>query len=371
MMNKYVLVGFFFFVGLVILTVLTLMVDDEGNIIRSDYTRPYRTRVMDASSIDEGSFVRMSGRKVGRVVKLEYVPVEDHFEVEVTFLVKDDVFIREDSESNFKMTSLLQGTTLDISPGSPNAKRLAPNGLVKSGGGGDIFSSLAKVIGNSADGGIGRMLLGDENMNRLSAVFETLAKDGGLGRWIAGDDGYGKIGPAIDDLGALASNVRKATEGQGTLARLLNDEDMGARVDGIVTDLGGTMKDVRSFAAELEKGEGPLGYLVSDQEARQKLDNIVTSLSDIGTDLRAGKSTLSRLISDEQMGDDVAQAVSSVAKFAKGLVEGEGTLARLLNDPELYVEIKRLIGQTREAVEDAREAAPISTFSSIIFGAVQ
>ncbi len=377
MQTKYRIVGAFFFVGLFLAVVLTLMVDDEGHIFASGYVTSYKVRVKDASSISEGSFVRMAGRKIGRVTGLEFVQsakgTDKPFEIEVTFKVKKDVKIRSDSEASFKMMSILTGTQLDISPGTPDGEILEENSLVKTSGKGDIIATLTELFSNVGDGGLGRMLLGKESMKNVSTIMVTLAGDAGLGKWIIGEESMAKVAPMVEDIRATVENIRKATsaESKATLARLLHDEELGRNVKETVTDIRESMKGIRKFAADLGEGKGALSMLVSDEETRKRFDNIITSLSDVMTDVRAGESVVSRLISDKKMGDELAQAFTSIATFTKGLAEGEGTLAKLINDPELYVEIKRLIGQTREAIEDAREAAPISAFTSIIFSAVQ
>jgi hypothetical protein len=48
---------------------------------------------------------------------------------------------------------------------------------------------------------------------------------------------------------------------------------------------------------------------------------------------------------------------------------GEGTLGKLARDDELYEEAKLLLHEIRAAVDDIREVTPITTFTSIFFGA--
>ncbi len=79
---------------------------------------------------------------------------------------------------------------------------------------------------------------------------------------------------------------------------------------------------------------------------------------------------LARLISDEEMGNQLKTTIASMATFTEGLAKGEGTIARLINDPDLYVQLKKFVTQAGEAVEDAREAAPISAFTGILFSGV-
>ncbi|MBN2560002.1 MAG: hypothetical protein JXQ75_03630, partial [Phycisphaerae bacterium] len=56
-------------------------------------------------------------------------------------------------------------------------------------------------------------------------------------------------------------------------------------------------------------------------------------------------------------------------EVATKLNSGEGTLGKLAQDDELYEEAKRLLHELRATVDDFRETAPITTFTSIFFGA--
>ncbi|MDE0905615.1 MAG: hypothetical protein OSB42_13425, partial [Planctomycetota bacterium] len=53
--------------------------------------------------------------------------------------------------------------------------------------------------------------------------------------------------------------------------------------------------------------------------------------------------------------------------FSKALASGEGTISRMVYDDTLYLEIDRALGVLTGTLEEAREAAPISTFLNAIF----
>ena len=389
-MNKYVWVGLFFFVGLFLLIVLSMRVDDEGHVFKGDYRRQYTTVMKKIGTVGQGSLVRMagSGIRIGRVDRVELVERPDetgrkkHFEFKVHFSTKRtvnglDATIRQDSVAKLAMTTLLQGMHLEITPGTPGAKVLEGKGeevrSLETGSLMDTIAGLGDTFKGLGDGGLGRMLLGKDGLKKVNSVLGQVDQDGGLGKWILGDKAQEDLGPAITDLRKTLENVRKGTEleGKGAVARLLHDEKLGENLDGTVADLRESMKGVRKFATDISEGKGTIARLASDEKLGESVDGMITDLRAVAADLRGGKSMLGRLVSDEEMGKQFKDTIANISTFADGLAKGEGTLARLINDPELYVEAKRLVTQAAEAVEDAREAAPISAFTSILFGALQ
>jgi phospholipid/cholesterol/gamma-HCH transport system substrate-binding protein len=373
-MTKERWVGGFFFLGIFLLGLLTFMVDDEGHIWGADGTQ-YKVLLPNTAQIGVGSLVRQSGLKAGRIDATEIVPVgEDHYEVQVTFSILPPFKVREDSMATLEMATLLQGMYLSVTPGTPNKDILKANSLVTRGQSSDLMSTVAKIgetLEGLKDGGLGRMALGKDGYEKIGKILDTLAEDGGLGKWILGKDAQKNLDPTIAELRKTVANVRKGTENEGIIARLLNDEKMGKQFEGIVTDVREGVGSLRTFAGDIAKGKGVIARLTSDEELGKKVADIVTDVRGVAADLRKNESVLARLVSDGQMGSQFSSAIGSFSTFADGLATGEGTIARLINDPELYVEAKRLLSQAREAVEDAREAAPISSFTSVLFGAVQ
>jgi phospholipid/cholesterol/gamma-HCH transport system substrate-binding protein len=375
-------VGLFFFVGLAFLAGLSVFVDDESHLFKR-YGLRYRTIMPEIGSVGEGSIVRMagSGIRIGRVDKVGLKEVGGEYRFEIFFSIKEEaegleVALKEDSTARLAMTTLLQGMHLEVTPGSPGAPTAEEGALIASEESADLmstFSKLGDVMDGLGDGGLGKMLLGNEGLEKVGKVLDRVAQDGGLGKWVLGEKAHENLEPTLAELRKAVENVRKGTdlESGGTVARLLHDEEMGSKFDGIVTDLREGVKGVRKFSEDISEGKGTLARLASDEELGEKVDGIVTDFRAVAADLRGGKSLLARLISDEEMGEDLKTTIANISRFAEGLGSGEGTISRLVNDPELYVEAKRLVTQAREAVEDAREAAPISAFTSILFGALQ
>ncbi len=379
-MTKEIWVGLFFILGIVIAASLTFMIDDEGHLWTKGYTLRYNIQMDSVGQVNEGSIVRLAGTgiKIGRVDKISPVPnaKSDGYDLKLSLSLKEQFKPKVDSEARLAMTTLLQGMHVEISLGSPGAEPLEQGKfitVVKSKSLMDSIASIGDVVEKLPDGGLGRMLLGVEGLERVGKVLQQLSSDGGLGKWILGTPAQKNLEPTIAELRSTVENFRKATdEGHGgTIARLMHDSSLGEKVDGTLTDVRESMKGVRKFAADISEGKGAIARLASDEELGAKLDGIVTDLRSVAADLRKGKSALAKLISDEKMGNDLAVAVAGISKFADELANGEGTIQQLLRDPDVANELKKLVGGAREAIEDAREAAPISAFTSILFGALQ
>jgi len=141
---------------------------------------------------------------------------------------------------------------------------------------------------------------------------------------------------------------------------------------------GKVFEKVRNVADQIDQivtrvnaGEGLLGKVLSDDETIYRDVQVsVASLREIMQHLQGGEGAIGKLLSgDSAVYDDLAATVESARQIAERLNRGEGTLGRLLADDSVYNEIEATVGEVRAAVDDFRETAPVTTFSSIFFGA--
>lgn len=171
----------------------------------------------------------------------------------------------------------------------------------------------------------------------------------------------------LADLKAAMAQIRKITEslgeGNGTLSRLLNDDQLYGDVQQIAAN-------VRTISDAIAKGEGTIGKLVMDDEVYGQLQQVAANLGDISGRLAKGEGTMGRLLSeDDQVYRDLAATVAQVRTLAESVGRGEGTLGKLLADEGVYREFQALLREGRATVDDMRETSPVTTFTSIFFGA--
>jgi phospholipid/cholesterol/gamma-HCH transport system substrate-binding protein len=74
--------------------------------------------------------------------------------------------------------------------------------------------------------------------------------------------------------------------------------------------------------------------------------------------------------------ESIKKMSADFAALGEKINSGQGTVGKLMNDEELYDEIKKLVenasnvmGDAQATIDDFRETSPLTTFSSILFGA--
>jgi phospholipid/cholesterol/gamma-HCH transport system substrate-binding protein len=138
----------------------------------------------------------------------------------------------------------------------------------------------------------------------------------------------------------------------------------------ILSNLKNIMAQFSKVSDDIAEGRGTLGKLIQDDEIYDHLRELTEQLSGISTRLAEGKGTLGRLLSeDETLYSDLSEAAASIKNFTGMISRGEGTLGKLVSDDALYQEAQLLLHEIRATIDDFRETAPITTFTSIFFGA--
>ena len=138
---------------------------------------------------------------------------------------------------------------------------------------------------------------------------------------------FEKIRNVVDNIDEVVTRVNA---GKGTLGKILSDDDT------LYSDLEASVASVRTMVTRVEQGKGSIGKLLSE---------------------------------DSTLYDDFSAAVAALKSITEGIENGEGSVGKFIKDESLYSDVEATIGEVRAAVDDFRETAPITTVSSIFFGA--
>lgn len=198
-------------------------------------------------------------------------------------------------------------------------------------------------------------------------------------------------------LGGMRLNVDEGSESQPLLPEAEYARLRGQPVSNLLEEAtqtihlirdalveGGVLEDVQQFTANLRdistkvnQGEGTLAQLINEPSLHRQLLSLTENFNEVSADARRvfarieqGEGTVGKLLSsDAQLYEDLSATIAGLREFTQRLTEEQGTLTLLLTEDVLYRRVLSLVDEARATLDDFRETSPITTFSSIFFGA--
>jgi phospholipid/cholesterol/gamma-HCH transport system substrate-binding protein len=341
-----------------------------------------------AGSVDVGTNVMVLGKKVGKVGAIDIDYAREDTPVRMALLLREEIPLKDGHLIEVRDSGVLGGKQVYIDPGK-GARSPAEAELL-----GQVAGSAFDKLGDIADGkgAVGEQLelslkeIGDffRNMNDEETSIGRLVKrrelydsvlnaSENLNRILeAVVNAEGAVGALImnkqtaDDTTALLANLRTVSDRllttDGPLGVLLNDQETARDVQGILDNLD-------QLVADAKMGKGILGRILQDQELADEFGSVVHNLDDLlakANDPDAG--ALGALTSDPQTAADLKATIANLRMVSDQLTQQKGLIGALINDEDLTIRFRRILNQVSRAIEDAREAAPISNFVQVLLG---
>lgn len=322
-MSIEVLVGAFLFMVLLALSVFTIILSREKFWQRY---YPLDVRFDEILGVREGDNVFLRGVIVGRVKRITVEP--DGVRLRMSLTRRPE--LREDYRVEILPSSVLGGRYVYLYEGSPDAPSLPEGAELRGITPVDVIDSATRVV---------------------QRIRDTLEKEGLLA----------DLQGTIRNLNEVSA---KLARGEGSLGRFMAD-------DTVYTDIAAAIADLRKSTAALAEGQSTLGKLISDQgEIYADAAEVARNLREASERLNRAESLIGKLLApDDTVYADLRATARSIRETADAVARGEGSLGKLLQQNDLYEEVRLLVNELRATIDDFRETAPISTFTSIFFGA--
>lgn len=307
-------VGIFMLIALVVLGYL--IINSSGDFNPFEKRLRLKARFVSADGLHQAADVQLAGVSIGKVEDVKFLPTEseDGNRIEATLAVvrilqKSPIteLIRSDSSAQLVATSVLgNDKMINITPGTSKGSPIEEN---------------ATLTSNTAI-----------SMNQLTSTGNDLLKQ-------------------INRLAIPANEIlNKANQGEGTLGKIVNDENLYRNLDGAVAETRATMVRLQTTIDKINSGQGSAGKLVNDPALYDGLNKTVASLEAISSDIKAGRGSAGKFVSDDALYNETRAAVSdlrnAVAQFSEiakdlkvvsaDLKDGRGTAGKLLKDDRLY-----------------------------------
>lgn len=114
----------------------------------------------------------------------------------------------------------------------------------------------------------------------------------------------------------------------------------------------------------------PEGTLLEGEKPVRLVQAAGQAVSTIRTALDKGQGLLGALVSDENVVyADIRDTVANLKHISSDVRNERGTVGKLIGDDELYLQASQVVQEARATLDDFRETAPVTTFTSIFFGA--
>ena len=284
----------------------------------------------DASGITDSTPVRLNGITIGSVdrVRLSNSPdpkrtVEFNLQVQESYLPEIPV----DSVAGITASNLLGDKFINITKGR-SPQRVRDGGEIKSFQAQDIPELMAQSANLLASfqtivGRVDSLLAGVEQGK------------GNIGKLLKDEELYNRLNGIGTEMQQLLVDVRS---GHGTISKLIYE-------DTLYQEIRSPLKRADAILADLQAGQGSAGKFLKDpalfDEAKKSLDEIRQLLADVS----AGKGTVGKLLKDDQLHQHLDELVARFNTTIDKINAGQGTLGQFLVNPQLY---ESLNGATRE-----------------------
>ena len=328
-------VGLFVLVALFVIAVGIFYVTGAG-FLGPKYR--LRTYLPEVAGVSNGAPVRLDGMDIGNVESIKMVPAmpghppEKNRNIELVLRL-DKRFqpnILTDSTASLVTEGLLGNRYVNITRGFTGAPLKEGQEVP-----GTAEKNLADVMASM------QLLTGDIH----DVIMKVQNGQGTLGKLLNDDQAYNNLNGLLAKSNDIAGKIQK---GEGTLGKLVASDELYGKANATMDNVNGVVSDVRS-------GKGTLGKLLNDPTLYDEAKKAIQSGNAMIGDVRAGKGSLGKLATDDELYNKLRDSSTNLANATAKLNDNTTTAGKLFSDPKLYDNLTGLTGDLRLLIGDFRQ----------------
>lgn len=268
--SKKIRLGIFVIIGIAVLIIGIYFIGEGQQLFRKTFR--ITGTFNDVAGLQVGNNVRLSGVNVG-VVDLISIVSDTTVRVEIVIDERVRKFIRKDAVISIGSDGLMGNKMLIITPGTGDKKVIENNDIVQTVSPmnlDDVFLSLKTTIDNTSS------IISD-----LSSITKSL------------ESGQGTVGKLLMDenmaqnIDSSITNLRQGSDGFKNLVDDVTDGFAQIDIKDILLSLKTSMDNTSQITGDLsliisnvQSGEGTIGKLLMDQTLQQNIDSTVINLKE-------------------------------------------------------------------------------------------
>lgn len=257
--------GIFIFLGTVLLVISIFLIGNKESLFVSSISvKTYFQRV---EGLKSGAPVRLSGYDIGSVSNI-ILASDTSGRVEVMMNIDNDVkhFIRLDSKASIETEGLVGKKIVSITPGSHEAEMISDGGIIQS----ISPVNIAEIIGETQE----TMAYVKSMMKDFSEIVSKVNQgDGTIGRLINDDELYESTVTITQDAD---KSLNAITQRIGEVSDFILDISDGFA--NIVNNVDTATANVKMLIANINNGEGVIGALISDKNSYDSVQVVIRNL---------------------------------------------------------------------------------------------
>jgi len=320
-------IGILAIFALAVTASLIFAVGNTGGFFWQRY--PLKVVFDNVAGLVPGSPVRLSGKEVGAVSRVEFAETGVEVTIELTRSVRE--LVTDRSTAALGTISLLGEGAVDITP-APGGTPLEDWAYLNSGvAEGSIAAVTSEAMLGMAEG--------------RALIQDLRAGKGTAGLLFTDDTAYREMVRFVQAAERVTSAV---SDGEGTLGKLVNDP-------ALYRELRASLEDLNGITGRIRSGEGSLGLLLNDPAMAESLTRTAASVDEITGKLSRGEGTMGKLLTDDALYARVTGMTERLDRLTAQLEKGEGTAGQLLHDTQLYENMNLAVAELRSLLEDVRK----------------
>jgi phospholipid/cholesterol/gamma-HCH transport system substrate-binding protein len=329
-----------FFALAVLAAFLLFEIIGATDLFRSGYV--VKTYFNNVHDLKKGDPVKMAGVQIGRVSDIGF----DNNRVLVNLRIDGRHTLKTDSRATIKFLGLMGQNYISVTLGTGAAEKMAAGGVLETDEQPDLSALMAR-------------------MENVAIGVENVTKS------FSGDSIQNILTATIANMKALSDGI---TRGEGTVGKLLKDDQLYyttlgtvKKLEGTADTLNSTLGDARGLFTDARGSLNNVSNVVN--KAGAALDTAQETLTETRSavaDMRAGKGSLGKIMTDDTFYVEATASMTNLREILQKINQGQGSVGKFVNDESLFRNIKMTLQKFEKATEGLEDTGPLSILGTAV-----
>ena len=298
----------------------------------SFFARGYHLHALfkNVQELKVGDAVKMGGVQVGRVENIALTNMVARVTMNLDQKMKDQVKL--DSAATIKFTGLMGNNYVDLTFGTLVGVKAMDDATLPSVEQPDLSALMGK-LDNVATGveNLTKSFSG-EQIDKLLGPLTELVKNN-----------QSNVTATLDNARVISDRI---VQGQGTVGRLINTDELYVTALTTVSNLQGTAADIKK---EVDYAHA-----------------LLTNANEVIAQVKSGQGSLGKIIYDDALHHQAAGAMTNLNQILEKINHGDGTVSQLINTNSMMKDVKLSLQKLDKATESLEDTGPLSILGTMV-----